>query len=146
MSSRNKPGRGRVASRRRGGRGRAEGTSSQSGRWPEVQEEGAAAGIRGVEAHEPKEPSSMMRTLSIVAAIAGLLIGTTALGYAQSSTQDRAPSARLRASSTHYGQRMQERGSVPGHPGASGYAPVNACTSAAARRASPAPPVTRPAG
>jgi len=54
----------------------------------------------------------MMRTLSIVAAVAGLLIGTTALGYAQSSTQDRAP-----------GQRMQERGSVPGHPGASGYAP-----------------------
>jgi hypothetical protein len=65
----------------------------------------------------------MMRKLSIVAAVAGLLISTTALGYAQSSTQDRAPSARLRASSTHYGQRMQERGSVPGHPGASGYAP-----------------------
>jgi hypothetical protein len=48
----------------------------------------------------------------IVAAAAGLLIGTTALGYAQSSTQDRAP-----------GQRMQDRGSLPGHPGASGYAP-----------------------
>src|SRR5262249_5318358 len=63
-----------------------------------------------VEAHELKEPSSMVRKLSIVAA--GLLIGTTALGYAQSSTQDRAP-----------GQRMQERGSVPGHHGASGYAP-----------------------
>jgi hypothetical protein len=54
----------------------------------------------------------MRRKLSIVAAVAGLLIGTTALGYAQSSTQDHAP-----------GQRMQERGSVPGHPGASGYAP-----------------------
>ena len=53
----------------------------------------------------------MMRKLSIVAAVAGL-VGTTALGYAQSSTQDRSP-----------GQRMQERGSVPGHPGASGYAP-----------------------
>ena len=52
----------------------------------------------------------MMCKLSIVATV--LLIGTTALGYAQSSTQDRAP-----------GQRMQERGSVPGHPGASGYAP-----------------------
>jgi hypothetical protein len=48
----------------------------------------------------------------IVAAAAGLLIGTTALGYAQSSTQEHAP-----------GQRMQERGSVPGHPGASDYAP-----------------------
>jgi len=33
----------------------------------------------------------MMRKLSIVAAVAGLLIGTTAVGYAQSSTQDRAP-------------------------------------------------------
>jgi len=54
----------------------------------------------------------MMRKLSIVAAVAGLLIGTTALGYAQSSTQDRAPV-----------QRMQDRGSVPGHPGASDYAP-----------------------
>ena len=54
----------------------------------------------------------MMRKLSIVAAVAGLLISTTALGYAQSSTQDHAP-----------GQRMQDRGSVPGHPGASGYAP-----------------------
>jgi hypothetical protein len=54
----------------------------------------------------------MMSKLLIVAAAAGLLIGTIALGYAQSSTQERAP-----------GQRMQERGSVPGHPGASGYAP-----------------------
>jgi hypothetical protein len=53
-----------------------------------------------------------MSKLLIVAAAAGLLIGTTALGYAQSSTQERAP-----------GQRMQERGSVPGHPGASDYAP-----------------------
>ena len=54
----------------------------------------------------------MMSKLSIVAAAVGLLIGTTALGYAQSSTPDHAP-----------GQRMQEGGSVPGHPGASGYAP-----------------------
>ena len=54
----------------------------------------------------------MVSKLLIVAAAAGLLIGTTALGYAQSSAPDRAP-----------GERMQERGSVPGHPGASGYAP-----------------------
>jgi hypothetical protein len=54
----------------------------------------------------------MMSKLSIIAAAAGLLIGTTVLGYAQSSTQDRAP-----------GQRMQERGSKAGRPGASGYAP-----------------------
>ena len=48
----------------------------------------------------------MVSKLLIIAAAAGLLIGTTALGYAQSSTQDRAP-----------GQRMQDRGSLPGHPG-----------------------------
>ena len=33
----------------------------------------------------------MVSKLLIIAAAAGLLIGTTALGYAQSSTQDRAP-------------------------------------------------------
>jgi hypothetical protein len=54
----------------------------------------------------------MVSKLLIVAAAAGLLIGTTALGYAQSSTQNPSP-----------GQRMQDRGSLPGHPGASGYAP-----------------------
>jgi hypothetical protein len=54
----------------------------------------------------------MVSKLLIVAAAAGLLIGTTALGYAQSSTQNGAS-----------GQRMQDRGSLPGHPGASGYAP-----------------------
>jgi hypothetical protein len=53
----------------------------------------------------------MVSKLLIVAAAAGLLIGTTALGYAQSSTQNGAP-----------GQRMQDRGSLPGHPRASGYA------------------------
>ena len=54
----------------------------------------------------------MVSKLSIVAAAAGLLIGTTALGDAQSLTQDRAP-----------GQRMHEKGSKAGEPGASGYAP-----------------------
>jgi hypothetical protein len=56
----------------------------------------------------------MRKTLSIAAAGA-LLIATTALGYAQSSRQrtpDRTP-----------GHKMQERGSVRGHPGASGYSP-----------------------
>src|SRR5258708_26557346 len=51
------------------------------------------------------------KLLSITAAI-GLLLGTTVLGYAQSSSQKNAP-----------GQRMQDRGSVPGDPGASGYSP-----------------------
>jgi hypothetical protein len=50
------------------------------------------------------------KLLSIFTA-AGLLLGTTAL-QAQSPTQERAP-----------GQRMQDKGSVPGQPGASGYAP-----------------------
>jgi hypothetical protein len=47
-----------------------------------------------------------------IAAAAGLLIGSTVIGYAQSSTRDGAP-----------GQRMQDKGSVPGEPGASGYSP-----------------------
>jgi hypothetical protein len=51
------------------------------------------------------------RILSMVAA-AGLLAGTTTICVAQNSAQDKAP-----------GQRMQDKGSMPGHPGASGYAP-----------------------
>jgi hypothetical protein len=51
------------------------------------------------------------RPLSIIVA-SGLLIATTTLGYAQSRTQENAP-----------GQRMQDKGSVPGQSGASGYAP-----------------------
>lgn len=67
------------------------------------------------------------RPLSIIVA-SGLLIATTALGHAQSRTQENAP-----------GQRMQDKGSVPGQsdapgdaqqlqeksgqPGASGFAP-----------------------
>jgi hypothetical protein len=51
------------------------------------------------------------RPLSIIVA-SGLLIATTSLGYAQSRPQENAP-----------GQRMQDKGSVPGQSGASGYAP-----------------------
>lgn len=54
----------------------------------------------------------MNRKLLSIAAAAGVLIGSTVIGYAQSSAQDRAP-----------GQRMQGKGSVPGEPGASGYSP-----------------------
>ena len=55
---------------------------------------------------------SRMNSKRLSLAAAALLIATTALGYAQTSTQNNAP-----------GQRMQDRGSVPGQPGASGYAP-----------------------
>src|SRR5262245_36267132 len=51
------------------------------------------------------------KPLSIIAA-SGLLLATTTFGYAQDRSQDNAP-----------GQRMQDKGSVPGQPGASGYAP-----------------------
>jgi hypothetical protein len=48
-----------------------------------------------------------------IAAAAGLLIGSTAIGYAQSTTPDRTP-----------GHQMQEQGSkTPDQPGASGYSP-----------------------
>jgi hypothetical protein len=56
----------------------------------------------------------MIKPLSIAAA-AGLLIATTALGHAQSSGQ--------RMPDSTPGQKMQDRGSVSGQPGASGYTP-----------------------
>jgi hypothetical protein len=56
----------------------------------------------------------MRRPLSIAAATA-VLIGTTALGYAQRSGQ--------RMQDSTPGQKMQDRGSVRGQPGASGYTP-----------------------
>src|SRR6266550_5510537 len=78
----------------------------------------------------------MMSKFLIVAAAAGVLIGTTALAHAQSSGQrmpDSAPGQRMQdkssvpshpgASGYAPGQRMHERGSKAGHPGASGYAP-----------------------
>jgi hypothetical protein len=66
-----------------------------------------------------KEPSMTNKLLSMTAA-AGLLIGTTALGYAQSSGQ-RMPEPG--ASGYAPGQQMQDKGSKSGQPGASGYAP-----------------------
>ena len=54
----------------------------------------------------------MQAKLLSIAAAAGLLIGTTAVGFAQSSTPSNTP-----------GHKMQQKGSVPGHPGASGYSP-----------------------
>ena len=77
----------------------------------------------------------MIKPLSIAAA-AGLLIATSALGHAQSSGQrmpDSAPGQNMQdrgsasgqpgASGYAPGQRMQEKGSTAGEPGASGYAP-----------------------
>src|SRR5262249_17238683 len=81
----------------------------------------------------PRSHPPMTSKLLIVAAAAGLLIGTTALGYAQSSTQNRTPGPRMPdrgsvpdppgASGYAPGQRMHEKGSKAGEPGASGYAP-----------------------
>ena len=51
------------------------------------------------------------RMLTLIAA-GSLLIGSCASGLAQSSTQERTP-----------GDQMQDKGSVKGSPGASGYAP-----------------------
>ena len=53
-----------------------------------------------------------MRKILSVAAAAGLLFGAPALCLAQGGAQDSAP-----------GQKMQDKGSVRGQPGASGYAP-----------------------
>ena len=55
--------------------------------------------------------------LLALAAAAGLLIGSTAIGYAQ--TRGTSPGA----SGASPGHEMQQKGSVPGSPGASGYAP-----------------------
>jgi len=54
----------------------------------------------------------MRTTVLSLAAAVGLMFGTTAACLAQNGAQDSAP-----------GQKMQDRGSVPGQPGASGYAP-----------------------
>jgi hypothetical protein len=56
----------------------------------------------------------MSKFLSIGAATA-VLIGMSALGHAQSSGQ--------RMPHRTPGEKMQDRGSVPGQPGASGYTP-----------------------
>jgi hypothetical protein len=54
----------------------------------------------------------MRTTVLSLAAAVGLMFGTTAACLAQNGAQDSAP-----------GQRMQDKGSIPGQPGASGYAP-----------------------
>jgi hypothetical protein len=68
----------------------------------------------------------MSKFLSIAAATA-VLIGTTALGHAQSSGQ--------RMPESTPGQKMQDRGSMPGQPGASGYTPGHQMQQKGSRRA-----------
>jgi hypothetical protein len=54
----------------------------------------------------------MTTKLLAIALAAGLLVGTGASGFAQSPTSEKTP-----------GAQMQDKGSVKGSPGASGYAP-----------------------
>lgn len=68
----------------------------------------------------------MRNTVLSIAAATSLLLGTTAVCSAQSSTQDRAP-----------GQRMQDKGSVQGEPGASGYAPGQRMQDKGSKRGEP---------
>jgi hypothetical protein len=53
-----------------------------------------------------------MRTKFLLLAAAGLLLGSSTMALAQSSTPNRTP-----------GHEMQQRGSYRGEPGASGYSP-----------------------
>ena len=70
----------------------------------------------------------MIKPLSIAAA-AGLLIATSALGHAQSSGQ--------RMPDSTPGQKMQDRGSVSGQPGASGYTPSHRMQEKGSRAGAP---------
>ena len=70
------------------------------------------------------------RILSIAAA-AGLMVGTTAICFAQNSAQENAP-----------GQRMQDKGSVPGIRARPVTRPAKRCKRRAASRASQELPVT----
>ena len=74
----------------------------------------------------------MTRKIAAVAA-AGLFAASTGLALAQSSTQSRTPGHEMQnkgsvkgepgASGYSPGDRMHDKGSVKGEPGASGYAP-----------------------
>ena len=57
----------------------------------------------------------MISKFLTICAAASLLLATSALGYAQSSGQ--------RMQDSTPGQKMQDRGSTSGQPGASGYTP-----------------------
>jgi hypothetical protein len=75
----------------------------------------------------------MTSKILVLAAAAGLLSGSTGLGLAQNSPKNATPGHEMQqkgsikgdpgASGYSPGDQMKDRGSVPGHPGASGYAP-----------------------
>jgi hypothetical protein len=54
----------------------------------------------------------MTKTLITVCSAAGILLGSVSIGLAQNSAAEKTP-----------GHKMQDKGSVKGEPGASGYAP-----------------------
>ncbi|MGE0750686.1 MAG: hypothetical protein AB7K64_08870 [Variibacter sp.] len=54
----------------------------------------------------------MTKTLIAACSAAGILLGTVSVGWAQNSAAEKTP-----------GHKMQDRGSVKGEPGASGYSP-----------------------
>src|ERR1700686_82122 len=60
-----------------------------------------------------------------IAAVAGVLLGSTALVQAEEKLGG--------TSGATPGHEMQQKGSLPGHPGASGFAPGHATTGAADR-------------
>ena len=91
----------------------------------------------GTATNRRSPPSMMIKPLSIAAA-AGLLIATTALGHAQSSGQ--------RMPDSTPGQKMQDRGSVSGQPGASGYTPGHRMQEKGSRAGAPGYPAGHPAG
>jgi hypothetical protein len=74
----------------------------------------------------------MIRKIAMLAA-AGLFAASSGLALAQSSTPSRTPGHEMQnkgsvkgepgASGYSPGDKMHDKGSVPGHPGASGYAP-----------------------
>jgi len=80
----------------------------------------------------------MQAKLLSIAAAAGLLIGTMAVGFAQSTTPSNTPGHEMQrkgsvkghsgASGYSPGHEMQQKGPVRGHPGASGYAPGHETT------------------
>ena len=88
--------------------------------------------------NKQKGTYSMQAKFLAIAAATGLLIATTSVGFAQSSTPSNTPGHEMQrkgsvkgqpgASGYSPGHEMQQKGSKPGEPGASGYAPGHQTT------------------